>query len=689
MAENVGGIYYEVDADTSGLLRAEREVDQSTRKMERGLKDSTKATDAQGEAMKRLNPITKGVKQETDRLSGSLTGMSKAAKLAASALAMVGISVGLREALTQVMDFQDAMNGLAAVSGATAEQMAELESQARSLGATSQFSATQAGEAQRFLAQAGFEVNEILGATPGILQLATAGSLDLASAADIASNVLGGMRMEVDELNLVNDVLAATAARSNTSIEQLGQALSYAAPFAAGAGVSIEELSAAIGVMSDAGIQASRAGTGMVGVIRQLSLITNTGQAVLERYGLSMADVSIEARGLGPVLETLREANLDTAAAIELFGSEAGAAAQVLVSDYKGAIEGAAGEAERMAKQLDQGLGPAFKSLQSAISESVLQMGDSGLAGALEDLIRTTTGVVSVFNGMGDEWADANDASNTLKLTVDSLAIAIQTMAAIAAGRAVQALGAYTAAKLAANGATLTFTGSIVALRTAMMGLMGPAGLIFGGITALGALGRAFDDTSQRMANMEGRANELAASLQHMGETSIRTQLAAVTLELANMDGAQQALEEQSRRSSRTNSVLGADFRNLSESIQTTVVAARHSREEHDKLRTQQLALKNALDLIADSGREAGEAVSEISLPGMGGEDGDDSAAKRQEEERERLREHLARRLEMIRESLMNEQELEVEHHANRMDELAEIREQEMLTRSEEHTSEL
>src|SRR5690554_7592566 len=83
-------------------------------------------------------------------------------------------------------------------------------------------------------------------------------------------------------------------------------------------------------------------------------------------------------------------------------------------------------------------------------------MGDSGLAGALEDLIRTTTGVVSVFNGMGDEWADANDASNTLKLTVDSLAIAIQTMAAIAAGRAVQALGVYIAAKLAANGVTLT-----------------------------------------------------------------------------------------------------------------------------------------------------------------------------------------------------------------------------------------
>src|SRR5690554_2673616 len=204
------------------------------------------------------------------QFSGGMERTTAIARRLTGVLNAVGIGVGFAQAIREVSNFQAAMNGLAAVSGATADQMATLEQQARSLGATSQFSAQQAGEAQRFLAQAGFEVNEILGATPGILQLATAGSLDLASADDIASNVLGGMRMEVDELNRVNDVLAATAARSNTRIEQLGQALSYAAPFAAGAGVSIEELSAAIGVMSDAGIQASRAGTGMVGVIRQL-----------------------------------------------------------------------------------------------------------------------------------------------------------------------------------------------------------------------------------------------------------------------------------------------------------------------------------------------------------------------------------------------------------------------------------
>src|SRR5690554_684058 len=340
------------------------------------------------------------------QFSGGMDRTTAIARRLTGVLNAVGIGVGFAQAIREVSNFQAAMNGLAAVSGATADQMATLEQQARSLGATSMFSAQQAGEAQRFLAQAGFEVNEILGATSGILQLATAGGLDLASAADIASNVLGGMRMEVDQLNRVNDVLAATAARSNTSIEQLGQALSFAAPFAAGAGISIEEASAAIGVMSDAGIQASRAGTGLVGVIRQLSKVTTEGERVLNKYGLTTEDVNIESRGLLPVLESLRRANLSTGDAIALFGSEAGAAAQVLVQSYKGGIEGATGEADRMARQLEQGLIPAFKSLLSAVSESTLQLGSGGVAGALEDLIRSATGVISVWNGMGEEWAE-------------------------------------------------------------------------------------------------------------------------------------------------------------------------------------------------------------------------------------------------------------------------------------------
>src|SRR5690554_3975749 len=282
MDSEIGNLRVRLSTDTSGL-------DADVQHGERRLKQF-------GSSMERTTAIAR-----------RLTGV----------LGAVGIGVGFAQAIREVSNFQAAMNGLAAVSGATADQMATLEQQARSLGATSQFSAQQAGEAQRFLAQAGFEVNEILGATPGILQLATAGSLDLASTADIASNVLGGMRMEVDELNRVNDVLAATASGANTNVVQLGNALSYAAPFAVSAGISIEEPSAAIGVMSDAGVQGSRAGTGLICVIRQLSNVTSAGEGALARYGLGVEDVDIKTHGLAEVMRRLEPMAEDTASAIQ------------------------------------------------------------------------------------------------------------------------------------------------------------------------------------------------------------------------------------------------------------------------------------------------------------------------------------------------------------------------------------
>src|SRR5690554_2001364 len=148
MAENVGGIYYEVDADTSGLLRAERDVDQSTSRMEKGFKDSSRETDKFGNSMGRLNPIARGVRQETNRLSGALSNVRKVAALAATALAAVGVVTGIRQAISDVANFEQALLGLRAVSGATAAQMEQLETQARTLGATSSFSAQQAADAQ-------------------------------------------------------------------------------------------------------------------------------------------------------------------------------------------------------------------------------------------------------------------------------------------------------------------------------------------------------------------------------------------------------------------------------------------------------------------------------------------------------------------------------------------------------------
>lgn len=409
------------------------------------------------------------VARQSDVASRGMTALANAARRAGGLLiaAIGGFSIG--RVIREVAQFEDAMLGLAAVSGATASQMADLEQQARTLGATSMFSAEQAGNAQRFLAQAGFEVNEILEATPGLLDLAAAGQLDLARAADIASNVLGGFRLEVDQLNRVNDVLAATASGANTSIEQLGQALSFAAPFAAAAGVSIEETSAAIGAMSDAGIQASRAGTGLVGIIRQLSRITPAAAAALDAAGIAVSDVDISTRGLLPVLETLNKAGLEVGQAIEIFGSEAGAAALNVieasdsVTEFSGRLQDAEGEARRMALVIGSGLTGSFLGFNSMLSESILQLGrDEGLAGGLQSVTDTAAGVLAVFNGLLPELAEANNLSRQQVERIETLAAGFELLGEAIAITAALYGGRYAAALVTAAKNTVAKTAASI-----------------------------------------------------------------------------------------------------------------------------------------------------------------------------------------------------------------------------------
>lgn len=387
------------------------------------------------------------------RVGGAATAMGAAIIAAAGGASFARI-------IRETASFEDAMLGLQAVSGATEQQMQSLEQQARTLGATSMFSAQQAGEAQRFLAMAGFEVNEVMSATPGILNLATAASIDLGRAADIASNVLGGFQLNVSELSRVNDVLAATAAGSNTSIEQLGDALSYAAPIAAAAGVSIEETAAAIGTLSDSGLQASRAGTGVLGFIRQLSNLTPDATSALESYGLTAAEVNVENEGLATVLERLRQANINTADSFRIFGSEAGPAAQILaagaqrVDEFTGSLRNAEGAAENAALIIGSGLTGSMRGFNSMVSESILQLGESGLAGAFEAATDRATGLLAVYNGMLDEFAQANNLTDEQVASIQSMANAIDVAATSALALATVYAGSLAGSTLAAASAS-------------------------------------------------------------------------------------------------------------------------------------------------------------------------------------------------------------------------------------------
>ena len=394
----------------------------------------------------------KNVTHSGKRAESQIGMLSKTVGVAAAAFAAFNASMSVKNT---IFGFDTALKGLQATTRATASDMAKLEAQARQLGATSKFSATEAAEAQRFLAMAGFDTNKILASTPSVLKLATAGEISLAQAADIASNALGGMQLPVEELDRVIDVMAETAASANTNITQMADALSYAAPLAVSAGISVEEAAAAIGKLSDNGLQGSRAGTGLLGVIRQLSKPSSEAAKTLNAYGLTLADVNIKSRGLANVLKSVNDAGLDTAAMFTVFGSEAAPAAGILASTNEELVKlterlgNATGSANEMSSIMAGSLTAGALGLGSALQEVALQIGDTGVAGGMKEAMLAATGFVHVFTGMLPEFATANNLTADYVSNLNDVA----DIATIATGALGGLLGLMLTTKVATLGA--------------------------------------------------------------------------------------------------------------------------------------------------------------------------------------------------------------------------------------------
>jgi len=305
-------------------------------------------------------------------------------------------------ALRTAAQFESAMNQVAAVSGATGKQFQELENLAKQLGETTSFSASQAAEGMSFLAMAGFEVNDILQSMPGVLNLAAAGQMDLAMASDIASNILTGFGKDASEMANAVDVLAKTFTSSNTNLEQLGEAMAYVAPVANSAGLQFEEVSAAVGLLGNAGIQASMAGTALRGSISRLLSPTAESEKILNRLGITALDSAGNLLPLNQIIEQLEKSGATTADILTIFGDRAGPGISALVDqgsqslrELTKELENSGGTAQTIADKQLEGLNGALKRLQSAFEGLMITIADSGLLDAATRLIEKLTASVS------------------------------------------------------------------------------------------------------------------------------------------------------------------------------------------------------------------------------------------------------------------------------------------------------
>ena len=222
--------------------------------------------------------------------------------LAASAIAGAGayaIGVGA--------SFEEGMSGVAAISGATGDELKKLEDTAKELGAKTKFSASEAAEAMTNLAAAGFTTNEIVDATGGLMNLAAASGEDLATSTDIAASTLRGFGLNASDTAHVADVLAENANRTNAAVSDTGEAMKYIAPVAKAMGISFEETSAAIGIMANSGIKGSQAGTTLRGALTRLVKPTGDMVSTMEDLGVEFFDAQGNMKPLKGIIKELEK----------------------------------------------------------------------------------------------------------------------------------------------------------------------------------------------------------------------------------------------------------------------------------------------------------------------------------------------------------------------------------------------
>lgn len=446
------------------------------------------------------------------RLSASLFSMQTA--MAAFMGGMMG-----RQFVEIVGGVESAMSGVEAVTKASKQEIADMTAVARELGAQTVFSARDAAEGMKFLGMAGFTTNEIIQATPAMLNLAAAASMDLGRAADITSNIMTAFGISADRAGEIADTLAVIAASANTDISQMGQAMKFAGPLAKGLGVSMQTAAAAIGVLSNAGLQAEMAGTGLRQVLVTLANPTKELKKAMDAAGISMEQIDIRSRTLGDVLQTIKNAGIDAGEAMDIFGARGGTAATVLIdstdqlSKLEEKLVDVRGAAGTMATVMVNNLPGSLYELQSAAEEFVLQLGDRGVSGGLRAVIDHITGTINVWNGLADILDSRIDTFRETAKAIEGIGTAIGT---ILAGGALIKLSRFLFSFGPAGvalGVIATGISAIVAYREELWDLVNP----------IDAANRAFEDQQKIIQAQSDRLETLIPQFEKLASATVRT----------------------------------------------------------------------------------------------------------------------------------------------------------------------
>lgn len=322
-------------------------------------------------------------------------------------------------AVKTAADFEAAMSEVGAISGASAQDLATLTAKAKEMGATTSFSASESAEAMKYMAMAGWKTADMTAGIAGIMNLAAAAGEDLGTTSDIVTDGLTAFGMSAKESGRFADVMAAASTNANTNVTMLGESFKYCAATAGAMGYNIEDISVALGVMANAGIKGSTAGTTLKNVIANMAKPTDAQAAVMQKLGISLTDSSGNMKSFAEVMNNLRTSfnglseTEKASYATTLAGKESMSGLLTIVNasaaDFDKlteAINGSSGSAEAMAAKMLDNLKGQLTLLKSAVEGIAITIGDK-LLPYLKKFVSWVQKAADYINNLSDAQVDS------------------------------------------------------------------------------------------------------------------------------------------------------------------------------------------------------------------------------------------------------------------------------------------
>ena len=316
-------------------------------------------------------------------------------------------------------DFEAGMSKVKAISGSTAEEMNQLRDKAIEMGAKTKFSAGESADAFQYMAMAGWDAEQMMDGISGIMSLAAADGLDLATTSDIVTDALTGFGLQAKDSGHFADVLAQASSSANTNVQMLGESFKYVAPVAGALGLSAEDTALALGLMANSGIKASQAGTSLRTALTNMISPTDQMAAAMDKYGISMTESDGTMKSLKQVMDELRQKlgglseSEQAAAASTIFGKEAMSGMLAIInasdSDYQklaNSIANCDGRADEMASTMMDNLPGAIEQMKGAIETLAIKIGTL-LIPTIRSIAEGIGNFVEKLNNMSDSQAQA------------------------------------------------------------------------------------------------------------------------------------------------------------------------------------------------------------------------------------------------------------------------------------------